>query len=315
MWWIPEWNEVPEFAREEYFKDLVDDIGTAEVYKKTEVDETTQDALNTYFALDRLCDRRERFLWLWRRALLSAYPVYRDEMEMWKERKLYKWYYDNQKDNVKTHDGTFTLDEQTKAELIRAINSTLHEVSKSVTDTDRTGTANANSETNDESETTSNEKTKGKGKERNFSFQYPESNYSGGVVPYDLDNDPSVEFISAQADRLTQNESETNTTSNTRADGTTTSEQNDTEAIDSATDTSRDQTVGSNQTDNSTGERNQNTTTHWEETTAYKGDSLVDIAKELLAELPDTNFFERFVNKLKNCFQNDFLFDEIEEGL
>lgn len=348
MW---NWNDVPEFQREEYFKDLVADIGDDAVYANTNVDSPTQNALDTYFALDRLCDRRERFLWLWWRALNSAYPVYADQMEMWKERKAYKWFYDNQKDNTKIHDGTFTLDEDTKSELIKAINTKLDEIGKSVTDTDKTSTTNTTGETHGTSENTSTSHAEGtgenhddnestttgdsqdNGKSRGFNFQYPESNYSGGVIPYDIDNNPVVEFISAQADTITKatnahtdatDSSSDGTTassedatesSNSETSGTSTGTENSEENTDSATDTTRNATGSTNETDNAVASKGQETTTHWEETTIYKSDSLTAIANELLAELPATDFFAQFVAKLKNCFQNDFLFDEIMEGL
>ena len=345
------WSDVPEFAREEYFRDVVADIGNDAIYINTGVDSSTQNALDEYFAMDRLCDRRERFLWLWRRALNEAYPVYADQMEMWKERKAYKWYYDNQKDNVKTHDGTFKLDENTKAELIKAINTKLDEIGKSVTDTDRTGNSQTTGETHGTSENTStghstatgeshneNESTTtgnstDTGKQRNFAFAYPESNYSGGVIPYDIDNNPSVEFISTQGDAISKTHNEHTDTTEGAEDGTTSSEENSTdtsngktsgtsagseenqENIDSTTDTTRNATGSTNEEDNSISTKGQETATHWEETTTYKGDSLTAIARELLEELPATDFFSKFVAKLKNCFQNDFIFDEIEEGL
>lgn len=310
-----DWKEIPEFKREEYFKDLIAEVGSDEVYAGSGVDSATQSQLNLYFAMDRLCDRPERFMWLWRRNLLAAYPVYKDELDMWTERKAYKWYYDNQKNNVKTHDGTFELDENTKAELVRAIASKLEEVGKIILDTDSRGTSQSQSESESENENSSKGDSSNSGKERAFSFQYPESNYSGGVIPYDMDSNPSVEFISTQADKLNKgseqhtdigNGSESSSTSD---DGTTTGHTN------STTDNTKNQDASSNQNDNETGEKKQNTKTHWEETTTYKGDSLTAIAKELLDELPATNFFETFVNKLKNCFQNAFIFDEIEEGL
>lgn len=313
--WIPRWDEVPEFAREEYFKDLIAEYGGEKVYAGTHVDEVTQSALNGYFAMDYLCDRPERFIWLWHRALLTAYPVYIDQMEMWKERKAYKWYYDNQKDNVKTHDGTFHLDETTKAELIKNINDTLKEISKTVTDTDTTNNANASSESHDEGEHQTDGTATTNTKNRQFSFSYPESNYSGGVIPYDLDDNPSIEFISAQADGVGKQSEVTHEDGATSADETTSSEEKQVGTLDSAVDYTGDKTGETQENDNSAGEKGQDTATHWQETTTYKGDSLTAIAKELLAELPATDFFKQFVDKLEKCFMHDFLFDEIEEGL
>lgn len=313
--WIPKWSDVPEFFREEYFKDLVAEYGNEKVYANTNVDSSTQNTLNEYFAMDYICDRPERFIWLWHRALLAAYPVYADQMEMWKERKAYKWFFDNQKDNVKTHDGTFHLDEQTKAELIKKINDTLTELSKTVTDTDTTNNTNATGETHDEGEHQTDGTATTNTKGRDFSFAYPESNYSGGVIPYDLDNNPNVEFISAQADRVGRQNDVTHEEGSTSADGTSASEEKNVGTVDTSADYNGTKTGLTNENDNSTGEKGQDTKTHWEETTTYKGDSLVDIARELLEELPATDFFHQFVSKLEKCFMHDFLFDEIEEGL
>ena len=45
---------------------------------------------------------------------------------------------------------------------------------------------------------------------RNLTYQYPESNYQDGVLPYDLDSVPNVEFISTQNDAKGKSNSVTN---------------------------------------------------------------------------------------------------------
>lgn len=315
MWWIPAWSDVPEFKREEYFKDLIAERGNTEVYKGTGVDEATQESLNEYFKYDFLCDTPDRFIWIWHRALLEAYPVYKDQMEQWTERKSYKWYFDNVKDNTKTHDGTFTLDEDTKADLLRTVTRALSDVLHSTVDTDTTDSRVANGTTHSTSDEDTSGESTDNSKDRQFAFQYPESNYSGGVIPYDLDNNPNVEFISTQADRVLKSTNEHSDTTSSTSDGTSKDTEEAKGTSDTITDSTNKQDETTKQTDGQTIARDQETETHWTETTTFKGDSINQLAKELLEELPATDFFAQFVAKLKNCFLNSFLFDEIEEGL
>lgn len=315
MWWIPNWSNVPEFKREEYFKDLVAEVGDDVVYRGTGVDTATRATLDDYFAYDFLCDKQERFLWLWRRALLEAYPIYADQMEQWKERKAYKWYFDNIKDNTKTHDGTFKLDEDTKAELLRDINRALEDVAKTILDTDTTNISKSTGTSHTDNDSSTNGTSADTGKDRQFAFNYPESNYSGGVIPYDLDNNPSVEFISTQGDTVSKSNNQHEDSTTSTEDGKTTGTEDAKGTVDTTTDYTDKQDETTKQTDNQTATHGQETETHWTETTTYKGDSLNSLARELLDMLPTTDFFNQFVCKLKKCFMNDFLFDEVEEGL
>lgn len=315
MFWIPSWSNVPEFKRECYFKDLVEKLGDTEVYRGTGVDVATQASLDEYFKYDFLCDTEERFLWLWRRALLEAYPVYIDQMEAWKRRKTYDWYFDNTKDKTVTHDGTFKLDEDTKAELLRDINRALSDVAKTILDTDTTDTRDASGTSHTDTDENTNGTSQDTGKNRQFAFNYPESNYTGGVIPYDIDNNPSVEFISTQADGVNKSNNQHEDTSTASEDGKTTSTEKAKGTVDTTTDYTDKQDETTKQTENQTASHGQETATHWTEATTYKGDSLNALARELIDLLPATDFFAQFVGKLKKCFMNDFLFDEVEEGL
>ena len=112
--WFERYDRDPILRHEITFSELVEKLGSIEVYKNTSVNAETQNALNDFFAFDRLCDKEKKFLWFWRRRLNLFYPIYAQELEMWKERKTEKWFFDNYKNDSITHDGTFSLDEDTK---------------------------------------------------------------------------------------------------------------------------------------------------------------------------------------------------------
>lgn len=307
------WYEYdPLLRHEQTFGELCDKLTTAEVFKGTSVDVDTQAAIRNFFELDRLCDTEKRFLWLFRRDTNSWYSVYLDEKAMWEERKIKKWFYDNERSNRTTHDGTVRLDETTlntlKAELNRAIKDVY---AGTTSGTDHSETTGSVANTSHEESSGSNSDT-ATGKDRGFSFRYPESNYQGGVVPYDMDSDPSVEFIDAQSDKLTKNES-SGTTESTKDGNGTSSESSITNGNTSGKDDhTNDSTTTETSGHTANGTRGQDTTTHWTETEERRGDNINDLARELIEMLPTTNFFLKFMDHLKPCFQSSYLVDEME---
>lgn len=313
MWYDYKYD--PLLKHEETFGELVDDIGADAVFVKTDVDDATRLALINFFELDRLCDKQERFLWFWRRRLAENYPVYKDEVSMWAERKLEKWFFDNFKTESHTHTGTFKLDEQTAAELKRALDRAVADVySGATTGKDHSESKGSGTRSDDTTgEESGSESTTGK--ERAFGFKYPEANYQGGVIPYDIDNNPNVEFIDTQTDRVSKGSRNTTgensssstgtTTDTTTADGTSegTATHTNNETVKEATD----------QTDKGT--RGQQTETQWTEEIRRQGDNLNSLARDLIADIPNTDFFRAFTRRLKPCFQSSYLLDEYEEDL
>ena len=85
--WFVRYDLDPILKHEITFSELIEKLGSIEVYKNTSVNMETQNALNEFFAFDRLCDKEKKFLWFWRRRLNLFYPIYAQELEMWKERK------------------------------------------------------------------------------------------------------------------------------------------------------------------------------------------------------------------------------------
>lgn len=232
---------------------------------------------------------------------------------MWTERKTREWFFDLYKTEHREHDGTFTLDEETKAQIAR-------ELSRTITDAltgNTTGTGSSNGTTSRKTDTTGgttdSSTDNGTNKQRAFSFQYPEANYQGGVVPYDLDNNPSVEFISTQSDSIGKDsnthEGEGTSESHAKDDGTSTN------SFESETNTKTDSTNTTSETsgDGSNATRGQQTATHWVEDVNREGADIIDLANELIAQLPTTDFFKRFTDKMSRCFQHDYLADEIDE--
>lgn len=264
----------------ETLEELKSDIGQNEIYKGCISDSETNDKLTDFFLLDRLGTYRKRFLWLYRRRINVYYPIYKDQLDLWASRKTYEWFYDNVKGEWLTHDGVYKLDEWSKTQLLK-------EITKNVIDnftqhTDEQGTSD----------------TTEKGKTRQFAFNYPESNYTGGVIPYDIDSNPSVEFINTQQDAITKNESHTETQDE---QDISSKDVNDTKQNENA--------------DNS-GQHGEASQTNYIEHKSKQGDNINKLLIDLLDELPSTDFFRQFTDKLKPCFQNTYLVDEVleEEG-
>ena len=274
---IPKYDDDIFLKHFETLEEVKNDIGQEAIYTKCISDSETNEALTDFFLLDRLCAKRDRFLWLYRRRINMYYPIYKDQLDLWAKRKTYEWFYDNVKGEWLTHDGVFKLDEWTKAQLLK-------DLTRDVLDK-----FNQNVEAEGTSDSEDNSKA------RSFNFNYPESNYSGGVIPYDLDNDPSVEFISTQGDSVGKSTNHTETTS-------------------SEDTTSKDETnTKENEKQDNSGQHGQATQTNYVEHRSKQGDNINKLLIDLLDELPSTDFFRQFTDKLKPCFQNTYLVDEVME--
>lgn len=264
-------KHLPTFSQ---YLDKYGDIGLYDV-PTVSVDGITRDALKAFFSDIVIGDTPIRFQSTFRRAIMLYYPVYRDQIAVWAERTAKSWLYDNIRNYKLTHEGTATLD----AKTIDAISSDATMIGKAIAkgQIDVSATSSSTSDTSES------------GKDRTFSFTYPESNYQGGVIPYDLDNDPAVEFIDTQADNVsmknTHVETETEDESQTRDE-----RQNDT------TDTETRKTDQTNTVD-------QDTTNKWVETKEYDGDTLNKLTAELIEQIPMTNYFHQFTCKMFGCFE------------
>lgn len=278
-----------------------------DIWDGTKVDAETQGMLITALDLEILCDENlDTWLFYWKRALLMHYPVYKDQMDMWAERKKKEWLFDNCKEIVTEHEGTFHLDETTRNEILSELQRSIDDVFNgkfhgvAVRDADVRGHSDNSGNTADEYTDTVN------GKARGFTFSYPESNYTGGVVPYDIDDNPNVEFISSQSDSITRNITEhdgsseyTNTEDNTTHTDDTTTTDNETNSTDN-----RVESANENKTDDGT--RGQDTVTHWIERVNKQGDNINSLVDGLIAQIPATDFFRQFVDKMLICFKREF---------
>lgn len=313
--WFPPYDSDPILRHEITFSELIDKLGSDEVYKGTTVNSETQNALNDFFAFDRLCDKEKKFLWFWRRRLNLFYPIYSQELEMWKDRKAEKWFFDNYKNDSVTHDGTFALDEDTKQELARELTSAINTIFASKSTGETTGETKGTHNGEYENSNSGQSESTTLGKNRAFNFNYPEANYQGGVIPYDIENNPDVEFIDSQADSL----SKTNTTETHSDSGSGTDSSTDTGTSKGTskgtTDNTTDTTQKTDESQTVTGTRDQNTATHWTETKRRQSDNINKLATELIEQLPTTNFFLKLVRQLSICFESVRLEDEEREDL
>lgn len=300
----------PYTMDEERFMELIDRLGNDKVYGTVVTDAVTISALNNYFARDRLCDYPDAFIWLWRRALMKAYPVYRDAMDIWKERTVKGWFYDNNKTEKITTGiavkRNLDLTKNVLEDIDKAVKAVLN--GQRVTDViaDRVSAAKGTSETDSETNVNEVEKTKA----RNFNFAYPESNYTGGVIPYDLDNNPSVEFLSTQADAVGKRELDRNTTEHAEGKTTADSTRNDTGKETRKTDDTTDTTTDEIRDTNTKANEAETKDTSQQVIREYTATDIEDITQKLLEDIQVTNFWEQFVVKLEPCFQGVYLVDE-----
>lgn len=278
-----------------------------DIWEGTGVLEEDKKNLHTALDLEVLCDERiDVWLFYWKRALLMNYPVYRDQAEMWLERKLHKWLFDNFKEIVTEHEGTFRLDETTRNDIVSNIMRNIHD---DLTGTFQ-GTTTRNSDTTeridedgaseDHSEDETNSKT------RAFSFSYPESNYTGGVIPYDIEDNPSVEFINSQSDSIGRTNSVHDGTSEYTSGTDRTGHTTEITKTDSTTNSDEDRTEEQDETKTDEGVKGQDTLTHWIEKVNRQGDNLNSLVDGLIAQIPMTDFFKQFVDKMLVCFKRTF---------
>lgn len=308
-----EYHDVPQLKHEQTFEEYLNEHTDSALYSSTAVDDATKTALRDFFLFDRLCDTPDRFAWLYRRSLARFYPIYKDSFDVWEGQKLKGWFFDNSKYKRTEHTGEGTLDEKTKADLTRELTRAIVDVLSGTSSNEGTTKSDTTTKNDSSSEGADAYTDNGTNKGRNFSFNYPESNYQGGVIPYDIDNNPSVEFINAQADSLGKdttdhsgtNSNESHTTGSTNAAGSF--QNSGTTSNNNKSDTTE------NSHDVSTGSRDQDTTTHWIEMHTRQGDNIVSLAREILSELPGTDFFNQFTEKMARCFQHVYLSDEIDE--
>jgi hypothetical protein len=293
------------------FKELIGSRGADVVFKGTGVDAETIATLTDYFELEKLGADADTFIWTWRRALLRSYPVYKSYKDMWTEKLSYKWFYDNQYTNKRIYSGTVDITAAMQGELKRALDSIISGTGESSTSGKNESTRDATGSNKGESTSSGTETSAGNTKTRDFAFMYPESNYSGGTIPYDLDDDPSVEFISTQQDKLNRDNRESSDSRTSSDTGETTSKETATGTAESTAKSSDTQTTDTDITDTTSENKTQGTKTAWTETDESKGADITELARKILDLLPSTNFFAVFADSLQCCFLNVMYFDEV----
>lgn len=259
------------------FRQYLDEYGDIDLYDvpTVAVDDITRNALKVFFSDIVIGDTPARFPSMFRRAIMRYYPVYRDQIAVWAERTAKNWLYDNVRNYKLIHEGTATLD----AKTIDVISSDATMIGRAISkgQTDITSTSSSTGDTNES------------GKDRTFSFTYPESNYQGGVIPYDLENDPIVEFIDTQADNVSRKDTHSETVAENES-------QTRNERQDDTTDTEQRKTDQTNTVD-------QDTTNKWTESKVYDGDTLNKLTAELIEQIPMTDYFNRFTCNMFSCFE------------
>lgn len=302
------WNN-PYCMDEEMFCELVERIGNDAIYGTVLTDAATISALNEYFARDRLCDYDKAFIWLYRRAIMRAYPVYKDSMDLWKERLVKGYFWDNQKSISTTTDRDRVKVGDLTKDIIGDVDRRIKEILDGNAVTDFTSTRNTDVKTTDDSTTTGTIDQTVNSKNRQFAFNYPESNYTGGVIPYDLDNNPSVEFLNTQADGVARENTHTESESVTNEQGTSDTDENYVSNQKHKTDNTTSKTDDTDSTTNT--KQNTKDTDNIDEIVIreYTATDITDITDKVLAELPITDFFAQFADKLQPCFQRVYLAD------
>lgn len=302
-WWNPE--KTPTF------KEVIDEYTAAEVYKDTGVDQVTQDLLTHYFTYSRICViEPEKFIWFYRRALKTWYPIYKDQLEAWAKYKALGWYRDNDRVIIEKYMGENTEERGIKEDFLSAVKR----IMTGETDTNVVGKVTTDTESGTKAETVtaqtdaSNDVTNSK--DRAFSFAYPESNYQGGIIPYDIENNPDVEFISNQADSI----SKTTVDHTGELDGTV--DYNDTATGKSTTNQTTDtgQTNSSEGTDDTNSQREIDSqlagkNSYVKETT-ISGLYAIQIASDLFPLIQTTDFFNQLIQRLRTCFNLTYCEDD-----
>ena len=294
------------------FKEISDEFGQ-ELYEGTTVDDLTKTALLNYFKFSKISDPvKPKWVWMWQRNMNLFYPVYETELSMWKEYRENEWFYDKQKVNNKTHTEMTELTEDVKKELNRNLDRVFNQRYNGTTSQSGTGNNKTNATNETEQTTETNETNNTNGKNRNFNFNYPEANYQGGVIPYDLNNNPSVEFINTQADALNQENQNKNNNTTDNTTQTQEEEQNSTFSNSGTEANTTDQTQNDTETQNDAENRNQNIHNIYTDEYLYDGSNIIDLADKMIDLIQKANFFKNFVNHLERCFVHSYDSDDLD---
>lgn len=292
---------------------IVDAKGIEWIFENTGVDDITQSALYNFFELDRLCCHSAiKWRWMWRRNLALYYPIYKQELEMWSEYRSLEWLYDKDKVNQKLHTEISKTGEVTKEVEKEERTGSRTQDTTGRGESSGTGSSTSHQDGNGTSNSSDDTTTDTTGKERAFSFNYPEANYQGGVIPYDIENNPSVEFISNQADRINKSNTVTHTEGTSgyenESNGKDTSEYSDnwesSGSLDEGTKSNTDATKD--------GTRDSKNELIYHDRYDYDGNNIVDLADKIINMLPNANFFKKFVDKMSICFSQNYDTDRIE---
>lgn len=306
MWWYH------QVYRRKTLSDVINEHGKDWLFEDSGVDAATIDLICEHFELNFTCDQNdEKFKFYLRRRLRQKYPIYLEQLKAWEHYQDIGYFVDTSSDNKTTYTGKTTSLQNTDSVTLSDTNTSGESNTDNTKDTtthtegnytDFSDTSEYNMDTTD-SETNS--------KDRVFNFAYPESNYTGGVIPYNIDDNPSVEFIDRQTDSIhkdtTHSESDGNRQSDTSQNG----------------DSSSDGTVGEkgNSKTNTTGasETNVNVdiTQLGEGTNDYtieysgKGLHYVDVYEKLRRLIPTTDFYQQFMYSLRRLFDTYETTDEL----
>lgn len=274
-------------------------------FSGVDIDAATKLQLSEYFSFDRISDTSEaKWKWLFKRRLNMLLPIYEQQLSMWKEYRAEEWFYDKIKVNEKKHDEWTNLTETQKQTLIRTLNETIdrtaketYENSQNLTGKDTTGQTDKTTST---SSGTFDENTK----DRQFNFQYPESNYTGGVIPYDINSNPSVEFISTQGDRIGLDHQTSNSESDTDYSSDVTKDTTQDVTENSTKNNTDNETRDESQNDDTNFGRDQKVTSGYTDHYDYDGSNIIDLAQKLIDLLPQANFFKELVDGLYDLFNH-----------
>lgn len=282
------------------------------MYNGIEIDESTKASLLEYFGYMNISIHDpNRWISLWRRNLRMYINVYNQELDMWKEYRTEEWFYDKIKLNDKKHTETTSLTENVKRQIERDLNRTFGEIYRSIVEGNSSGD-NSNTINRTNSQDTNNENHEiSNGKDRSFSFNYPESNYTGGVIPYDLNNNPVVEFISQQADSLNRKNTDQDGSTHLTGKDDSTEKGNYTNNTNGTEDRNTDQNSNETEDTGSNEDRTNTVTNEYTDHYEYDGSNIIDLANKMINLIPQSNFFLELVKHLEQLFCHVFSEDEI----
>lgn len=297
------------------FKEYIEKFGDEELYDYTEVDEVTKRNLLNYFQIEEICAKPEIFAQLYNRSIMLYYPIYEDQMNFWMERKKLEWLHDLVDKETKQHYGEFHMDEASIRDFGRNLTRTINETLDGTSNTNTTFTGKADRKGNSTTDADGSSSNSHEGKGRVFRFNYPESNYQAGVIPYDLDNNPNAEFIDTQQDSVDRYSESREYNDHSETDSTDTTETNNSGTSDTDTTSDRDISHEEGIKDKEGKNGNRDTNDHYFDTWIHDRGDLEKIAMAILDELPRTNFFEQFVNKMSICFRHIYFSGDIWEDM